>query len=238
MRRELELKDFTDGKLYHKNDMVKVGCNDCAGCSSCCQDMGNSIILDPFDVFQLTTNLSVSFEELMKDKISLHLVDGVILPSLHFIERSTSNENGHEICPFLNQEGRCSIHDFRPGFCRLFPLGRYYVNNSFHYILQDRECPKENKTKVKVQKWIDLPSFSSYEKFVNDWHYFLLKIETLLETSQNEEEKKTLHMHLLHTFYLQPYAVNSSNPTQKTETFYFVFAERLHKLEPILFSNL
>ena len=57
-----------DGKLYGLNDMVKVGCNDCEGCSKCCQGMGDSIKLDPLDIYNLTTNLSVSFQELLEDK--------------------------------------------------------------------------------------------------------------------------------------------------------------------------
>ena len=32
--------------------------------------------------------------------------------------------------PFLDENGRCSIYAFRPGFCRLFPLGRYYVDEA------------------------------------------------------------------------------------------------------------
>ena len=49
-----DLLEISDGKLYGNNDMAKISCHDCAGCSSCCQDMGESIWLDPYDVFQLT----------------------------------------------------------------------------------------------------------------------------------------------------------------------------------------
>ena len=41
------LEEISDGKRYGLNDMVRAACNDCAGCSSCCEDMGESIILDP-----------------------------------------------------------------------------------------------------------------------------------------------------------------------------------------------
>mgnify|MGYP003376765255 CR=1 FL=1 len=53
MEREIDMKQVSDGKLYGANDLVKVGCNDCQGCSDCCQGMGNSILLDPFDIWQL-----------------------------------------------------------------------------------------------------------------------------------------------------------------------------------------
>ena len=41
-------------RFYGSNDMAKVGCHDCNGCSSCCQDMGQSIWLDPYDIYNLT----------------------------------------------------------------------------------------------------------------------------------------------------------------------------------------
>ena len=47
MKREVDLNEISDGRLYSSGDMVKVDCHDCEGCSACCQGMGNSIILDP-----------------------------------------------------------------------------------------------------------------------------------------------------------------------------------------------
>ena len=133
MEREVDLKEISDGRLYGINDMVKAGCNDCAGCSLCCEGMGNSIILDPYDIYSLEKGLGVTFENLMTDeKMELNVVDGVIQPNLK-MQRQDS-------CGFLNAQGRCSIHDFRPGFCRMFPLGRIYEENSFRYFLQIHEC--------------------------------------------------------------------------------------------------
>ena len=71
------LKDISDGKLYSSNDMVKVGCHDCNGCSACCCDMGESILLDPMDVWRLERNLGQSFEQLLAGAIDLHVEDGL-----------------------------------------------------------------------------------------------------------------------------------------------------------------
>lgn len=67
---DADLTAISEGKLYSFNDMVRVGCHDCKGCSSCCKDMGTSILLDPYDVYRLTTNLGKSFEELLNRKWS------------------------------------------------------------------------------------------------------------------------------------------------------------------------
>lgn len=235
MKRDLRLEDFTDGKLYHKNDMVKVGCDDCAGCSACCRNMGDSIVLDPYDIHQLTCHLHITFDTLLSEFLALHVVDGVILPSLKLQKKAASLSSGSaegdaalldEVCPFLNEEGRCSVHVFRPGLCRLFPLGRYYVEGSFHYILQNQECAKANKTKVKIDKWLGIRDLDAYEAFVRKWHYFLLDIEALLSTSEDETEKTTLNTYLLHTFYKKPYDENQ---------FFTQFQERLENLKNILF---
>ena len=124
-----DLLEISDGKLYGNNDMVKISCHDCAGCSSCCQGMGDSIWLDPYDIYQLTKNLGKTMEELLAREVELHVEDGLILPNLKMMDES----NPH--CAFLNEEGRCSIHAFRPGYCRLFPLGRNYEEGKLTYFV-------------------------------------------------------------------------------------------------------
>ena len=57
MRREQTLEEISDGKLYDSNDMVKADCHDCEGCCDCCQGMGDSVILDPYDVHRLSVGL-------------------------------------------------------------------------------------------------------------------------------------------------------------------------------------
>ncbi len=209
------MKEISDGKLYKANDLVKADCNDCQGCSACCQQMGTSIILDPLDLYRLTFGLHQKFEQLLADKIELNVVDGIILPNLKM-------SGVEEKCAFLNNEGRCSIHTIRPGVCRLFPLGRYYDGESFQYFLQIHECKKENRTKVKVKKWIDTPDLKKNEKYISDWHYFLKDIQKLLLEFQNDEKAKKINMLILQTFFLEPYHQGE---------FYVQFYERLEKIK-------
>ena len=197
MKRNVDIKEISDGRLYGINDMVKAGCDGCKNCSACCKGMGNTVVLDPVDVYMLTSNLSCTFEELLLDKLELNLVDGIILPNIKM-------DGDSEECHFLNENGRCSIHEFRPGICRLFPLGRIYENGTFAYFLQVHECPKENKTKVKVKNWLDIQDIKAYELFVTEWHYFLKDLEELCSTA-SEEEVKAMSMYILKEFYIKPY---------------------------------
>lgn len=208
MKREIDLKEVSDGKLYTSNDMVKMGCDDCRGCSECCKGMGNSILLDPYDVYQLTKGLQCSFDELMNPNssgeasmsgiIGIDIVDGLILPHLKMV-------GSQERCSFLNAERRCSIHDFRPGFCRLFPLGRIYENGTFHYFHQIYECRKTHRTKIKINKWLGISNLKKYEQFILDWHDFLGKVSAEVRASKEEGMVKQTGLSLLYVFYRKPY---------------------------------
>lgn len=198
MKREGELSSLTDGKLYRSNDLVRVGCRDCEGCSACCQGMGNSVVLDPYDVWRLERGLGISFSEMIGKQLMLSVVDGLILPSLNM-----EDETG--CCPFLTQEGRCGIHAFRPGICRLFPLGRYYHDGGFSYVLMTGECKKENRSKIKIKKWLGEPDLKSYESFVMQWKEILEQTRGQMQGIGLEEQKQ-LSMSLLQNYYFTSYA--------------------------------
>lgn len=219
MKRNIDMNEISDGKLYELNDMVKADCNDCKGCSACCQGMGESISLDPLDIYHLTTGLHTSFEQLLVDAIELNVVDGVILPNLKM-----SGET--EACHFLNKEGRCDIHAFRPGICRLFPLGRYYEEHSFKYFLQIHECKHPNKTKVKVKKWIDTPDLQKNQQYVIDWHYFIDDVQNKLTTIADDNLVKKIDLFILQHFFMETY--------KESEDFYEQFQTRLAKAKTVI----
>ncbi len=52
MKRNVSLAEISDGRLYGENDMVKADCHGCKGCSKCCHGMGESIVLDPYDIYR------------------------------------------------------------------------------------------------------------------------------------------------------------------------------------------
>ena len=196
MERNIDMNAVSDGRLYTANDLVKADCRGCHGCSACCQGMGDSIILDPLDVFWLCSGLKTSFEALMADRVELNIADRLILPNLKMA-------GGRETCTFLDEQGRCSIHRFRPGMCRLFPLGRFYEEHGFRYFLQVHECPKPDKTKVKIKKWLDIPDLRRYEMFICDWHDCLKEQKRKVEA--DPEQIKPVSMELLTRFYMTPY---------------------------------
>lgn len=187
--------------LYDSNDMVRAGCNDCKGCFDCCMGMGESIVLDPFDIYLLTTNLNCSFEALMRQHIELKVVSGLILPHIKMQEAGDK-------CGFLNEEGRCGIHAFRPGLCRLFPLGRNYTEDKLQYFLLQDACTGANRTKVKVKKWLGVEDYKKYEAFLIAWHRLrkeLLEVVAADESEEDDRRRKQINMNMLKHFYQMPY---------------------------------
>ena len=224
MRRDVSLEEISDGKLYGLNDMVKADCQDCVGCWDCCLGLGDTVVLEPLDVHRLCVNLVKSPEELFAGELSLGVMDGNILPYLTM----TGKE---ERCVFLDGQGRCRIHSFRPGICRLFPLGRYYDENTrtHQYFLQVHECRKTNRSKIKVKKWIDVSNVKQYEAFVDDWHYFLRDVQEILYHTEDTEKIRSLNLYVLRRFYQSPY--------DPAEDFYQQFYERLAEGKEILIEE-
>lgn len=256
MWREETVEELSDGRLYTANDMVKLGTDDCRGCSDCCR-MGPVIVLDPLDVFELNRFLGSSFEALLNETIELKVIDGLILPVLKLVaenaragedkadagqgdgpggekadagqgagsceDRSGAEQgagSGEEamVCPYLGEDGRCTIHAFRPGICRLYPLGRSWEGGEFRYILQTGECKHCKGTKIKVKKWLGIPDLSSYEAFCRDWHSLLADARRLLEGEAPESRLRSqICVYLLRQFFLCDWNVDD---------FYAVFSKR------------
>ncbi len=217
MKREVFAEDLK--RLYRATDLVKADCGGCKGCADCCSGMGESVVLDPLDVCRLVGGLKSSFAQLVQQNLELNVVDGIVLPNLRMAGEK-------EACTFLDDGGRCRVHAIRPGICRLFPLGRYYENGSFRYFLQSRECRKENRSKIRVSKWLDTPDLKRYEQYITDWHYFLEEVKELLDRQQDGQLNKDLNTYLLDGFYAAPY--------DSGRNFYEQFYERLARTKKLV----
>ncbi len=193
------MNEISDGKLYTSNDMAKIDCHGCKDCSDCCHGMGDSIILDPADIYRIFLGTGKEFATLLQEKkIGLKVVDGLILPHLNLSGKG-------EGCSYLNAQGRCSIHAHRPGICRLFPLGRVYEEYGFRYFLQTKECSCQNRSKMKIKKWLEMPHLKEYEQYVLLWHQFLMACEEEV-SNLNEQEHQILTTYLLRHFYQTTYS--------------------------------
>lgn len=214
-----QMEEKMPTKYYDLSDLVRADCHDCKGCSSCCRGMGDSVLLDPYDVFQLEKYGKLSMEVLLQQGVAaLTVWEGMILPHLQM-------KAGQEACSFLNEEGKCSIHSYRPGICRLFPLGRNFENGKMNYFLLEDACENHSRSKIRVSKWLGIEPAVAYHDFVLAWHDFRREMVTLLETA-DEEQSKQMNLYLLRSFFLVPYDVESE--------FYPQFVQRMTRIRKAL----
>lgn len=214
MQHKVNLDEISDGTLYTSNDMLRIGCDGCNGAASCCRFAEDTITLDPYDIYRLQQGTGLTFEVLYaKQLIALSPVDGLLLPHLNF-------SSGTGSCPFLLDTGRCSIHAYRPGLCRLFPLARLVDGGKVQYLMQIHECPCDTKPKTKIKKWLELPDIEQYEAYLIQWNEVLTVTRRQLAAASGQAELTTITTAFLRTFYFLPY--------QTTTSFYEQFFNRTH----------
>lgn len=193
MRIEKSLEYISDGSIYDIEDIVNADARGCEGCSLCCYHVGELVELSPYDVFQLKKATHLSFEDLLLDKIQLITNNKISIPYLKMKE-----DNG---CSFLDAENRCSIHQYRPNICRLFPLGRVYLKDEFKYFLQVNACTKPVLYPIKIEHWLGIKQYEHNKAFIMLWYHLLKALSFRMKFIYDEEELKQMNEYLINVFY-------------------------------------
>ena len=213
MLRDIDLSQISDGNLYGENDMARINTAGCAGCHKCCTGMGDSIVLDPLDVHNLRLKTGMDFNTLMlKHYITLSVKDYIAVPSINMLDGA---------CAFLDKDYRCSVHEKRPSFCRMFPLGRIYEDGDYKYFNQVHECTYGKKSKIKVKEFIGVSDINKYHEYILRYHDFLVNMRTKAK-DYGEEKLKTLSLTILSELFVKPY---------EEENFYGQIYSRLYQIE-------
>ena len=90
----------------------------------------------------------------------------------------------------------------------------------------EHACPKQNKTKIKIKKWLGIPDIERNETFLLNWHKLKKQVMELLEQGKDDTMAKELNMYLLNLFYVKPYDVS--------QDFYLQFETRRNTAEKLL----
>ena len=194
MEQKRSLDTISDGKIYDIDDWVCADANGCAGCSACCHEVGDLVMLTPYDAFEICRHLDCDFDALLGDKIVLRKKQKLRLPYLGM-------QAEDKRCSFLNEADRCSIHAHRPNICRLFPLGRVYEKDDFKYFLQVNNCKKPQLSKVKVREWIGITYYDENKEMLIAWHELIKALKFRVKFVYDEAELERLNQILIDHFY-------------------------------------
>ena len=175
---------FRKETLLTAEDYADIECNDCVGCeNSCCRELSGAITLDSWDMALLKKGLGKSFDELLEEKlITLRYINGAVVPT--FALKKDKKE-----CVFLRDDGRCSIHPWRAGICRMYPVARMWQGNGrFSYYLQPGECVHRSTARTKISDWLGYEDVKTYEAEISAYHLRLQEYRTQYAAERGPKE--------------------------------------------------
>lgn len=113
MKREVDLNEISDGRLYSSGDMVRWTVMTVKAALHAAREWEIPSYWIQWICGDCNSEKE-NFDTLLANYLELNVVDGMVLPNLKMAGEE-------EACLFL-KGGRCSIHGYRPGICRLFLL--------------------------------------------------------------------------------------------------------------------
>lgn len=111
-------KILRDAPRHALEDKFRFACHPGVPCfGKCCANI--NIFLTPYDVLRMKNAKGISSSEFLKEyTIPLSLGENqlpVILLKM--------NEDDEKKCPFVSDDGMCTIYNDRPWACRMYPIG-------------------------------------------------------------------------------------------------------------------
>lgn len=113
-----------------------------------------------------------------------------------------------------------------PALCRLFPLGRSYDEKGLHYFLLEDACRIQNRTKIKIKKWLEVPALSQYEKFLAAWRDLRKEVQEQIIKRQSDNFTQKVNVQMLELFFQKSYDTE--------EDFYQQFEERKETADKLI----
>ena len=170
----------------------------CRRCGKCCKNQ-NTILFSPWDVFRIGKKIGKSPSAVIKDYTEVYVGPQSRIPVVHLLMQRKKNA-----CPFLTEEGHCSVHDVKPTVCALYPLGRVITSeipgealdggaeNIVRYILSG-QCGSVKKTHT-VREWLASFGIPEHDEFFYLWTGMQLKLSLLIrELEDRGVPSKALH---------------------------------------------
>ena len=166
----------------------------CRKCGKCCKNQ-DTILFSALDVFRIAKKLGIAPDTVIKRYTEVYIGSQSRIPLVHLLMQGKKNA-----CPFLTEEGRCSIHDTKPTVCRLYPLGRVIIGKTqiemldsdpggiVQYILSGH-CGSAKKTHT-VREWLDAFDIPENDEFFYLWTGTQLKLGRIIRAL---EEKGITH---------------------------------------------
>lgn len=198
-----------DVEIIDKDGNFEFKCNKCGKC--CTSSTVDSILLRPIDLYNLAKCFECTIDEIIETVTEQYIgpSSGFLMVKLKPIKDNIFSEIK---CPYL-KNNKCSVHEFKPSSCRLYPLGRIVSFNEEEdcedtsYFIQKNTVCGGNGEFHTVDEWVK--NSKEYEKAL------------LVETNFIKEIDKYIHLNKIDIFKINSSIVSIVNKLMYTTLFYY-----------------
>lgn len=132
------------------DDLMDFRCRECGECCHNRDAEERQIVLTAYDIFRIARHLGITAKE-VTEKYGVPFEH----PQTNVMHIRLKAKIHRGACAFL-KNGRCSIHEAKPGVCAVFPMGRAtnIRDNETLYFKNHTNCGKTD-TSYPVKEWLD-----------------------------------------------------------------------------------
>ncbi len=192
------IMDNLDAKRIGLDEPFKFHCTCCGKCCIHRED----ILLNPKDIYNMSKELGISPEELVKKYCEVYAGDDSRVPIVRI------KPKGHvKRCPLL-KDRKCMVHNSKPSVCAMFPIGRFLqvgdaegnirevTVEDVQYIFTKPDCGDGTET-YTVREWLEYFGIPIVDDFFIKWQKAI--IETSMTFRKMEREFRPHVMELAWT---------------------------------------
>lgn len=176
----------------------------CTMCGDCCRNR-DDIILNPNDLFNIAKGMKIRPVKVFEQYCNMYIGHTSRIP---IIRLNSVGMDKH--CVFLNEK-LCSVQDFKPTVCAMFPIGRYYhcekdnsQNGTVGYIFTNPNCGDKREIHI-VREWLEKYGIPTNDEFFLKWTDTIKTLSEMVvefEKHQNEARINLIWHFLCFSLYL------------------------------------
>lgn len=171
---------------------------ECDGCGNCCRKRSTPIAITGADLFIIAQKQGMTPQEVAEKYTEMEIGKNSRMPVLYLQERLDGS------CKFL-RTGRCTIQEYKPAICALFPLGRYYdpKDEQIHYIpTMEGSCSSApGKKGQTVQDWVDSFHLAETDDMFKAWSKLICGLAVIMMNVSKESVKGAILQWLMTVLY-------------------------------------
>ena len=156
----------------------------------CCADL--TLALTPYDLLRLKAGLGLTSDEVLETYADILAEDASPFPRLKL---KMSAQKGRP-CPFVSPSG-CTIYGFRPGACRIYPLGRGSARggHEMFFLVREEHCRGfEEPREWTIREWMADQGLKNYNASNDLWMEIITSRAPLGPPEQAEQKLKMFFM--------------------------------------------